>query len=949
MLNTFAAVIATVLMTCPAGRAATDTVKVFILAGQSNMEGKAANSLLDYQAEAPATRDLFKHLRKDGKWIVRDDVFIKFLDRKGPLTVGFGSPGCTGVELEFGTLMGGHYQEPVLLIKTAWGGHSLYKSFRSPSAGYPGARLQVELEARRKQVAQDNEKKQRNDPPPTVDDIKKEYGSSYRAMLAEVRETCAKIETLFPELKGKRPEIAGFVWFQGWNDMNAGGMDKEYASNMKCLIEDVRKDLNAPKLPFVIAAMGQNGSKPADGELLTIREAQLSMNDVPEFKGNVKAFRTDLLADKEAERLIDGWEKHPDEWKKVGSNWGFHYLGSAIWFNRIGKAMGDAMLDLIDPGHLPQVETPPTEVKPASRALTLATRGQPAAYTIVRPAKASPSQVFAAEELQQFTEQMTGVKLPISTDDAPLPDRAVLLGETKYTAGLLGGTPDLTSLGEDGFRLKSAPPHLLIVGGPARGTLYGVYELLEHYGKCRWYSSWHSVIPHLDAWTISALDETQRPAIAMREPFWFDMFDGDLAARNKVNGASMRLQEKHGGKIRFGTGCMVHTFHSLVPPDEFFATHPEYFSEIGGKRVKNNAQLCLTNPDVLKIVTERLLERIRKDPGAKLFSVSQNDCLNFCTCAACKEIDTREGTHAGTMISFVNQVAEAVEREFPDVWIETLAYNETRTPPKTVRPRNNVVVRLCSIECEFSKPFDRGAGQNRKFVDEMNRWSAMTDKLHIWDYVTDFRDYLGPFPNVLALQGNVKFFRDHHVVGVFEEGAYQGRHADFAELKAWLLAKWLWNPDLPAEPLLNDFFTGYYGAAAPQVRRYFDEVHAFYQKPGATLSIYDDVLRQPPVTADFYTHAVDLWRQAEAAVKDTPAYSYNVRMGAIPALFAHFSRLPAESMDERRALAADLLARFNEAKDIWISESAEIHRNTVAQWTRLSQPVPPPATPPAKN
>lgn len=581
-----------------------------------------------------------------------------------------------------------------------------------------------------------------------------------------------------------------------------------------------------------------------------------------------------------------------------------------------------------------------------AQTLTLAARGQAAAYTIVRPANASPSQIQAAEELQKFTQQMTGVKLPILADDGPLPERAVLLGSTRHTAALLGGPVDLKALGDDGFRLKTSPPHLLIVGGAVRGTLYGVYELLERCGGCRWFSSWHSVIPQHAALSIPELDETQRPAFAMREPYWFDMFDGDLAARNKVNGAGMRLDEKHGGKIRFGTGCMVHTFNTLVPPEEFFATHPEYFSEIGGKRVKASAQLCLTNPEVLRIATARILERIRQEPAAKLFSVSQNDCQKYCTCASCKVIDAREGTPAGTMIAFVNQVAEAVEKEFPNVWIETLAYQYTRTPPKTIRPRHNVVVRLCSIECEFSKPFERSAAeQNRKFVAEMDRWSAMTEKLHIWDYVTDFRDYLGPFPNVLALQGNLRFFRDHHVVGVFEEGAYQGRHADFAELKAWLLARWLWNPDLPAETLLNDFFAGYYGAAAPLVRRYFDEIHAFYQKPGATLSIYDDVLRQPPVTAEFYTHAVALWRQAEAAVKDSPAHSYNVRMGAIPAIFAHVSRLPAGANDERRVLAADLLARFGEAKDIWISENPQIHKNTLAQWAKWSQPAAPPRLP----
>jgi alpha-galactosidase len=320
-------------------------VKVFILAGQSNMEGKAPNTLFDYQAEAPETKDLFKHLRKDGKWAVRDDVFIKFLDRKGPLTLGFGSPGRTGVELEFGTMMGEHFAEPVLLIKAAWGGHSLVKLFRSPSAGLPpDAVLQKELEQAQDRVKKANEKQKKNDPLPTMDDIKKPYGSSYRAILAEVKETFDKLDTLFPELKGKKPEVAGFAWFQGWNDQY-GGQD-EYASNMKHFINDVRKDLGVPNLPFVIAAMGQNGSKPAAGAMLTIREAQMAMNDVPEFKGNVKAFRTDVLVDKAAEEVYPNWRKEGEKWKKVGGDFGYHYMGSAIWFTRIGHAMGEAMLEL---------------------------------------------------------------------------------------------------------------------------------------------------------------------------------------------------------------------------------------------------------------------------------------------------------------------------------------------------------------------------------------------------------------------------------------------------------------------------------------------------------------------------------------------------------------------------------------------------------------------------
>jgi len=595
----------------------------------------------------------------------------------------------------------------------------------------------------------------------------------------------------------------------------------------------------------------------------------------------------------------------------------------------------------------------------SAQPLTIATRGQPASYIIVLPSKASPSQQHAAEELQTFIERLSSVRLPIVTDDAPLPKHAILLGDTRYTRQFLGGNADVASLGDDGFRLKTAPPHLIICGGPVRGTLYGVYEALERFGGCRWFASWHAAIPRLDAFVVPSIDETQRPSFAMREPFWFDFFDGDLAVRNKCNGNAMRLTAKHGEKIRFGGGLFVHTFETLCPPKEFFDKHPEYFSEINGKRVKEHSQLCLTNPNVVRIVTERLLARIRKDPTAKLFSVSQNDWYNFCTCAACKALDDREESHAGTMIAFVNQVAEAVEKEFPNVWIETLAYQYTRKPPKTVRPRANVVPRLCTIECDFAQPLDLSAfEQNKKFVGDIRGWSAITDKLYIWDYTTNFRAYIAPFPNVLSLQHNVKFFRENRVVGLFEEGAYQGRHGDFAELKAWLLAKWLWNPDQPAEPLLRDFFNGYYGAAAPLVRQYFDELHSFYTNTATRpLRIFEDI-KKSEIPDSFLVRTTALWQQAEEAVKDSPAHSYNVRMGAIPTLFARLERLPAfdeikvwVTSDpqqyavpaEHRTLAAELLKRFNEAKNIRISESADRHEQTLSRIKALANPPPLPA------
>ena len=323
-------------------------VKVFILAGQSNMEGKAPNTLLDHQATDPKTKGLFAHLRKNDQWIVRDDVFIKFLERKGPLTVGYGSPGRTGSELEFGTVMGDRYEEHVFLIKTAWGGKSLAMDFRPPSSGYPSDKeLAEKVKAENDRLAKKHKKKDTPPPAITAEEMKARYGHYYREMMKEIDTCLSELPKQFPNCKGQGYEIAGFVWFQGWNDMVNAEYAAQYEKHMANFIRDIRKDLKIPNLPVVIAVMGQNMSKPAEGRMLQVQQAQLAMNDVPEFKGNVKAFRTDVLVDKAAEELYPDWRKDIEKWKLVGGDHAYHYLGSAIWFNRIGHAMGEAMIGLL--------------------------------------------------------------------------------------------------------------------------------------------------------------------------------------------------------------------------------------------------------------------------------------------------------------------------------------------------------------------------------------------------------------------------------------------------------------------------------------------------------------------------------------------------------------------------------------------------------------------------
>ena len=511
--------------------------------------------------------------------------------------------------------------------------------------------------------------------------------------------------------------------------------------------------------------------------------------------------------------------------------------------------------------------------------LDLAVRGKPAEYVIALPVGAAEAHRYAAEELRDYVRKLTGVTLPIKEGVADAAAKAIVLDGTAEAG-----------LGEDGFRILAEGRCLRIVGAPVRGILYGVYDLLERFGGVRWFSSWHEKVPSLDVFSVP--DDTvlcEKPAIAVRELFWCDpLSDPVFAARLRLNKRSWRkTPDKLGGQaFKFGRRLgNCHTFDTLVPVKKYFATHPEYFSEVGGKRLGTRTQLCLTNPDVLAIVVSNVVAEIDRDPEAQFFGVSQNDWGNNCTCPACKALDDREGSPSGSMIAFVNAVAEAVAKVRPGKKLETLAYQYTRRPPKTLAPRPDVMVCLCSIECDFGRPIATSTyAQNVKFRDDVRIWAARAHNLYIWDYTTDFEHFLMPFPNIPVLQDNVKFFRDHKAYYVFEQGAYKGWHGEFAELKAWLLAKWLWNPELDRKRLVDEFLSGYYGAAAPFVRTYLDELEAGWRaRGGERLSCFAPLGDIAYVVTDaFLDRARTLWQSAETAVQADSALSYNVRMGTLP-------------------------------------------------------------------
>lgn len=436
-------------------------------------------------------------------------------------------------------------------------------------------------------------------------------------------------------------------------------------------------------------------------------------------------------------------------------------------------------------------------------------------YRIALASNASESEQWAATELQHWLSEISGAYFPIETLDKRFRGPQIIIGyNDTIKARTNAREPERM---DESFRYYNSGPDILIYGGKQRGSMYGVMSFLENELGCRFYTPLVSVIPQRQELKFCRYDHSEEPGIRVRNDFYYEAFDPIWAARNRMNGR-MNYNTQPGGVECYWS---VHTFFALVPPKEFYAIHPEYFSLIDGKRVADRAQLCLTNPDVLKIVTERIKKRMRESPEYLIYDVSQNDWRNPCQCDKCQAIVKQEGSESGPINWFVNQVAEAVEKEFPDKFIGTLAYQYTRTPPKTIHPRNNVVIRLCPIEACVSHTLEE-CPQNKSFMDDLTGWSSIAPHLYIWDYVVNFAHYIMPYSNFNVLQANIKTFQKNNAIGIMEQAAYQSRGAEFAELKSYLISKLLWNPDCNTESVINDFINGYYGRSGQYIRQYFD-------------------------------------------------------------------------------------------------------------------------------
>ncbi len=447
--------------------------------------------------------------------------------------------------------------------------------------------------------------------------------------------------------------------------------------------------------------------------------------------------------------------------------------------------------------------------------------------TIVLPNDPHPAERYAAEELRRLIKQSTGRTLSI-TSETRSQHSHLFVGPSSAMRNRPVGF-DTEKMENETVRIRARNGDVAIAGGSSRGTLYAVYSFLEREFGVRFLTPNHTHVPDRSSPIKVERNYTHTPPFQYRHSYYHPVKkDHAFAARLRIN--AIPRKTKFGGQTNYRN--VNHTFSQFVSWNEYGEEHPEYFALHDGNRPKGvdrhqtyEFQLCPTEPAVRKIIIRKVLKRLEQHPDQKVVSVSQSDNGRYCQCSDCRAVNERENSPMGAQLELVNAVAKAVEKKHPDVLVGTLAYQYTRKPPEQMKPRDNVLIQLCSIEaCQVHAMDHPDCPLNASFRRDMETWSKKANHLSIWNYNVNFSDYLAPCPNIYNIGANVKTFVKHGVISAFMQGdAAAG--GEFAHLRNYLICRLLWNPDLNPDRVIDEFFRLHYGKAAPQVRTFLDTIH----------------------------------------------------------------------------------------------------------------------------
>ncbi|MCK5776327.1 MAG: DUF4838 domain-containing protein, partial [Bacteroidales bacterium] len=533
-------------------------------------------------------------------------------------------------------------------------------------------------------------------------------------------------------------------------------------------------------------------------------------------------------------------------------------------------------------------------------------------YVIITSQNADSISQKAALQLQDYWQKISAKEINISqslnANQTPIFIGSSFLSSTQKAS--------LLKLKEDGFIISMEDEGVFLAGKTGIGGLYAVNTLLEDYLGCMMLAAKEEFIPKTEQISFKNSYKTYNPAFDYRRILF-------PARKDKAYREWYKLEELD------EWGMFVHTFQHLIPPEKYYESHPEYFSLVNGRHLQD-AQLCLSNPQVIELLIENLGIEIAKQPEKKYWSVSQNDTYNYCECDHCEALYEKYGNYSGAYIYMSNQIARA----FPSKQISTLAYQFTRSAPKNIKPDSNVNIMFCSIECNRSMPLAKDK-RSATFVRDLKDWSALTHNIFLWDYVVQFKNYLTPFPNFPVLQANVQLFKENGVEMMFEQGS-GGNWSDLSELKQYLLAKLLWNPNMNVDSLAQNFIHIYYGDAAKYIQEYYELMNTEMMKHAEheRLDIYGfpmdytDSFLSPTLMLTY----MDLMNKAEAAVIRDSVFLDRVKRARLPVDFSYvdiainnnYREMPSTKGEEIHPLIMELLDNLQayslSRSDIKVSE-----------------------------
>ena len=410
-----------------------------------------------------------------------------------------------------------------------------------------------------------------------------------------------------------------------------------------------------------------------------------------------------------------------------------------------------------------------------------------------------------ADTLNVYLNKSVGISLEISDKQKK---RSIILVEK-------------TDLNKDFISIDYKDSLITISANNKRNLYYATYDFIEKFLNVNWLSTDFTYYEDL-----KSINFPKNYSYYFEPPVLTRTVHSKLFYKDSVFADKLKVTNE--AFPRYVPSARVHTFHRFLPYEVFYDKNPEYYALRNGKRLPT--QLCLTNTDVLKIVKDSVNSFFNKSPNSDVISVSQDDNTQYCQCDKCSKIDNHEGSPAGTMIHFVNAVAES----FPNKTISTLAYQYTRKPPK-VKPIENVLITLCSIECNRSVPIELGC---KDFSSDLKGWSQLTDNIRIWDYTTQFTNFLAPFPNWGTIKPNINLFVDNNAKWIFEQ--HSNNDSELFELRSYIMAKLLWNPNLDFQTLLNEFNNKYYGNGGKYISEYVNSIQNQIDNTSFFLFLYGD-------------------------------------------------------------------------------------------------------------